>query len=186
MTCAELSAKRKPRNGNSLPSNIDFRPELLWGARMIFFESDWHNHAVNHLKSEALARGLIKNTATALAEDHRGDGLMFWIEAASGGANVINVLKGLHQPKGLHNEVLHIRMRLYIADSKKGALLYENTNFQTDFHLYTTILNPHDAPDEFRLQPTKLTYRTAGHDPTNGPFTEVGIVNARILTNNLK
>ncbi len=153
---------------------------------MILFESEWHNHAPNHLKSEALARGLIKNAATALADNHRGDGLMFWIEAAGGGANVINVLKGLHQPKGAYNEILHIRMRLYIADSKKGALVYENTNFQTDFHLYTTILNPHASPQEFQLQPTKLTYRTAGHDPQNGPFAEIVIANARVLTNNLK
>jgi hypothetical protein len=159
---------------------------ILQGVRMILFESDWHNHAVNHLKSEALARGLIKNAATALAENHAGDGLIFWIEAAQGGAHVLNVLKGLHQPKGVYNEVLHMRMRLYVPDTKKGALLYENTNFQTDFHLYSTILNPQASPGEFQLQPTKLTYQTAGHDPQNGPFTEIVIANARILTNNLK
>jgi hypothetical protein len=153
---------------------------------MILFESGWRIHAVNHLKSEALARGIIRNAAVALAENHRGDGLMFWIEAAGGGAGVLNVLKGPHQPKGTQDEVTHIRMRLFISGSKKGELIFENTNFATDFHLYTTIVNPNADPQEFQLRPTRLTYRTAGHDPENGPFTEIDIVNARILANNLK
>jgi hypothetical protein len=157
---------------------------------MILFENGWNDtglrNATPDFRSVAMARGLIINAAVALSNNHSGDGLMFWIEAARGGAGAINVLKGLHQPKGQYNEVLHLRMRLYIADSKKGSLVYENTNFQTDFHLYTTIQNPHAPPHEYLLQPTLLTYRTAGHDPTNGPWTEVAIANARILTNNLR
>ena len=154
---------------------------------MILFETGWAEHAVNHLKSETLARGLIINAAVALSDNHCGDGLMFWIEAARGGAGgVLNVLKGPHQPKGFYQQVLHLRMRLFIEGSKKGDLSVENTNFATDFHLYTTILNPQANPDEYQLQPTKLTYRTAGHDPNNGPFAEVQIANARILRNNLK
>jgi hypothetical protein len=150
---------------------------------MIEFESSWLKHAVNHLKSEQLARGIIKNAAVALAESHKCAGLMFWIEAAQGGVGVLNVLKGPHQPKGVFNEVLHLRMRLYIKDSKKGSLKFENTTFATDFHLYTTILNPKAGPEQYQLQPTKLTYRTAWHDPSDAAFTEVGIVGARVLAN---
>ncbi len=153
---------------------------------MILFENGWLKHAVNHLKSEALARGLINNAAVALARNRSGDGLMFWIEAALGGAGILNVLKGPHQPKGVFNEVLHLRMRLYVEDSKKGSLKYENTTFATDFHLYTTILNPAADPQEYQLQPTKLSYRTAWHDASNAGFTELAIVGARVLTNNLK
>jgi len=153
---------------------------------MIEFENGWREHSVNHLKSEALARGLIKNAAVALAVSHQHAGLMFWIEAALGGAGVLNVLKGLHQPKGVFEEVLHLRMRLYVADSKKGALKHENTAFATDFHLYTTILNPKAAPEDYQLQPTSLTYKTAWHDPRDAAFTGVDIVGARVLTNRLK
>jgi hypothetical protein len=153
---------------------------------MILFEAGWLKHAVNHLKSEALARGLINNAAVALAEIHSCDGLMFWIEAALGGAGVLNVLKGPHQPKGVFNEVLHLRMRLYVEDSKKGSLKYENTTFATDFHLYTTSRNPDADPQEYHLQPTKLSYKTAWHDPSDAGFTEVAIIGARVLTNNLR
>lgn len=153
---------------------------------MIVFEDGWLKYAVNHLKSEALARGLIKNAAIALAGSHGHPGLMFWIEAALGGAGVLNVLKGPHQPKGVFDEVLHLRMRLYVEDSKKGSLKYENTTFATDFHLYTTILNPRAVPEEYQLQPTKLSYKTAWHDPASASFTEVPIVGSRVLTNNLK
>ena len=153
---------------------------------MLEFENGWREHSVNHLKSEALARGLIKNAAVALAESHKHAGLMFWIEAALGGAGVLNVLKGPHQPKGVFDEVLHLRMRLYVEDSKKGSLKYENTTFATDFHLYTTILNPKAGPEEYQLQPTRLTYKTAWHDPSDAAFTGVDIVGARVLTNSLK
>jgi hypothetical protein len=153
---------------------------------MILFENGWLKYAVNHLKSEALARGLINNAAVALADSHSYGGLMFWIEAAMGGAGVLNVLKGPHQPKGVFNEVLHIRMRLYVEDSQKGSLEHENTTFATDFHLYTTILNPEKDPEEYQLQPTKLSYKTAWHDPSDARFTEVAIVGARVLTNRLK
>lgn len=152
---------------------------------MILFEEGWGQHAVNHLKSEALARGLIKNAAAALTQNHGYAGLAFWIEAANGGACVLNVLKGLHQPKGLHNQVLHLRMRLFVGGSVKGSLKYENTTFTTDFHLYTTILNPLAPPAEHQLQPTSLSYKTAWHNPINAGFTQVPIVGARILTNNL-
>jgi len=154
---------------------------------MILFESGWEKEAVNPLKSMALARGVIKNAGVALAQSHSYPGLMFWIEAAIGGARVLNVLKGPHQPKGPFGEVLHLRMRLYVEDPEKGQpKKYENTAFATDFHLYTTILNPQADPQEYQLQPTKLTYRTAWHDPVDVGFTEVPIVGARILTNNLK
>jgi len=153
---------------------------------MIEFENGWREYSVNYLKSEALARGLIKNAAIALAENHKHAGLMFWIGAAIGGAGVLNVLKGPHQPKGVSNEVLHLRMRLYVEDSKKGSLKYENTAFATDFHLYTTILNPAAAPAECQLQPTKLSYKTAWHDPSDAAFISVDIVGARVLTNRLK
>jgi hypothetical protein len=154
---------------------------------MILFESGWAEKAVNPLKSMALARGVINNAGVALAETHNYPGLMFWVEAAMGGARVINVLKGPHQPKGLSGEVLHLRMRLYVEDPEKGQpKKYENTAFSTDFHLYTTILDPLAGPEEYQLQPTKLTYKTAWHNPGVAGFTEVPIVGARILTNNLR
>jgi len=153
---------------------------------MILFEEGWEKHAVNHLKSRALAQGLIKNAGAALLGNHSHDGLMFWIEAALGGTGVLNVLKGLHQPKGLFDEVTHLRMRLFIEGSKKGELKYPNTTFATDFHLYSTVLNPKEGPGEQQLQPTRLTYRTAWHDPTAVGYTEVPIPGARVLTNNLK
>jgi hypothetical protein len=151
---------------------------------MILFEEGWKEHAVNYLKSEALARGIIKNAAAALSTNHNCQGLMFWIHAAQGGAGILNVLKGPHQPKGVANEVLHLRMRLYIDDNKKGKLKDANTALATDFHLYATILNPGAGPDEYRLQPTKLTYKTAWQKEAD--FAEVIITGARVLTNNLK
>jgi hypothetical protein len=154
---------------------------------MILFESDWREHAVNHLKSEALARGVIRNAAIALTQSHGYPGLMFWIEAALGGAHALNVLKGAHQAKGVHGEVMHLRMRLHVEDPEKGQRKkYDNTTFATDFHLYTTILNPKADPHEYQLQPTKLTYKTAWHDANDTRYTEVPIVGARVLTNNLK
>jgi len=75
---------------------------------------------------------------------------------------------------------------LYVEDSKKGSLKYENTAFATDFHLYTTILNPSADPEEYKLQPTKLSYKTVWHDPAVAGFTEVAVVHARVLTNHLK
>jgi hypothetical protein len=141
---------------------------------------------VNHLKSKALAQGLIRNAAAALNGNHGHDGLMFWLEAALGGAGVLNVLKGLHQPKGVFDEVTHIRMRLFIEGSKKGELKYPNTTFATDFHLYSTVLNPGQPIVEQQLRPTRLTYKTAWHDPTDAGYTEVMIANARTLTNNLR
>ena len=152
---------------------------------MIVFADGWRDHTVNHLKSEVLARGLIRNAAVALAESPGQAAIMFWIEAAQGGAGVLNVTKGPHQPKGVSNQVLHLRMRLYIKGSKEGSLKYENTAFATDFHLYTTILNPNANPDEYQLQPTELTYKTAWHAPSTAAYTSVAIVGARILTNNL-
>ncbi|HEY1984850.1 MAG TPA: hypothetical protein VGG85_05550 [Terracidiphilus sp.] len=152
---------------------------------MILFEEGWEKYAVHHLKSKTLARGLIQNAAAALVGNHGHDGLMFWIEAAMGGAGVLNVLKGLHQPKGVFDEVTHIRMRLFVEGSKKGDLKYPNTTFDTDFHLYSTVLNPGQPPDQQQLQPTKLTYRTAWHDPTDAGYTEVLIAGVRALTNNL-
>jgi hypothetical protein len=154
---------------------------------MILFESGWESKAVNALKSMALARGVINNAGVALAGTHGYAGLMFWVEAAMGGARVLNVLKGPHQPKGPSGEVLHLRMRLYVQDLEKGQpKKHENTAFSTDFHLYTTILNPQAGPEEYQLQPTKLTYKTAWHDLDDAGFTEVPIIGARILTNNLK
>ena len=153
---------------------------------MILFEEGWEKYAVNHLKSKALARGLITNAAVALLGNHTHDGLLFWIEAALGGAGVLNVLKGLHQPKGLFDEVTHIRMRLFIDGCNKGALKYPNTAFATDFHLYSTVLNPTQDAAAQKLQPTRLTYKTAWHDPSDAGYTEVTIPAARTLTNNLK
>jgi hypothetical protein len=153
---------------------------------MILFEEGWEKYAVNHLKSKALARGLIRNAGAALLGNHGHDGLMFWIEAALGGAGVLNVLKGLHQPKGLFDEVTHIRMRLFVEGSKKGDLKYPNTTFATDFHLYSTVLNPQEDPEEQQIQPTSLSYKTAWHDPTDAGYTQVAIVGAHVLTNNLR
>ena len=152
---------------------------------MVLFEEGWEKYAVNHLKSKALAKGLIRNAAVALLRTDGRGYLMFWIHAALGGAGVLNVLKGLHQPKGLFDEVTHIRMRLFIEDSKRGALKYPNTTFATDFHLYSTVLNPEDHPEEQQLQPTRLTYKTAWHKPTDAGYTEVTIAGAGVLTNNL-
>jgi hypothetical protein len=154
---------------------------------MILFESGWETYALNYLKSEALARGVIYNAAVALAESHSYAGLVFWIEAAMGGAHALNVLKGLHQAKGPFDEVLHLTMRLYVEDPEKGQRKkYENTTFATKFHLYTTVLNPQADPEEYKVQPTMLSYKTAWHDPSDAGYTEVPIVGARVLTNNLK
>jgi hypothetical protein len=49
----------------------------------------------------------------SIADDPLQSCAKFGIEAATGGPNVINLLNGLHQPKGIHNEMPHIRMRLY-------------------------------------------------------------------------
>lgn len=153
---------------------------------MILFEENWEKYAVNHLKSKALARGLIINAATALSGSQTHPELLFWIEAALGGACVLNVLKGLHQEEGVFDEVTHLRMRLYIEGSKKGDLKFPNTAFETDFHLYSTILNPSAAPVEQQLQPTRLTYKTAWHEPAKLAYHQVTIPGARVLTNNLK
>jgi hypothetical protein len=154
---------------------------------MILFESGWETYAVNYLKSEALARGVIYNAAVALAKSHSYPGLVFWIEAAMGGARALNVLKGPHQAKGPFDEVLHLTMRLYVEDPEKGQRKkYENTTFTTKFHLYTTVLNPQADPEEYKVQPTMLSYQTAWHDPGDAGYTEVPIVGARVLTNNLK
>jgi hypothetical protein len=67
-----------------------------------------------------------------------------------------------------------------------GFAQNENTTFATDFHLYTTIQNPEADPQEYQLQPTKLSYKTVWHDPSDAGFTEVAIVGARVLTNNLR
>jgi len=153
---------------------------------MILFEEGWEKYAVNHLKSKTLTQGLIRNAGVALLGNHGHDGLMFWIEAALGGAGVLNVLKGLHQPKGVFDEVTHIRMRLFVEGSKKGEVKYPNTSFAKDFHLYSTVLNPEEDPEGQQLQPTRLTYKTAWHDPTDAGYTEVMIAGARALTNNLR
>jgi len=153
---------------------------------MIEFENGWEKYAINPVKSEALARGLIRNAAVALANDHAYPELMFWIEAAMGGAGVLNVRKGLHSQKGVFDEVMHLTMCLYSHGSKKGSLEYENTAFQTYVHLDTTVLNPKAAPEEYQFQPTSLSYKTAWHKSGDKGFTKVAIVGARILTNNLK
>lgn len=153
---------------------------------MILFEEGWDKYAMNHLKSKALARGLIRNAAVALRRKYGHDYVMFWIHAALGGAGVLNVLKGLNQPKGIFDEVTHIRMRLFIEDSKKGALKYPNTTFATDFHLYSTVLNPEDHPENQQLQPTRLTYKTVWHDPIDARYIEIAIVGADVLTNNFE
>jgi hypothetical protein len=44
---------------------------------------------------------------------------------------------------------------------------------------------PEADPQEYQLQPTKLSYKTAWHDPSDAGFTEVAIIGARVLTNNL-
>ncbi len=152
---------------------------------MILFEQSWEKYAVNHLKSKELARGLINNAAVALAKSHSYPGLMFWVHAAQGGAGILNVLKGPHQPKGVSDEVVHLRMRLYIEGSEKGSLKYENTTFATDFHLYTTILNPKAHPEEYQFQPTRLTYKPVWESDTP-VYTQVEIVGGSVLTNNLK
>jgi hypothetical protein len=158
---------------------------LNGGAAVILFEEGWESYAMNHLKSEALARGLIVNAATALAQTHDVC-LMFWVHAAQGGKGTLNVLKGPHQPKGTSDEVTHIRMRLFIEGSRKGGLRYSNTAFASDFHLYSTVLNPLNHPAEQQLQPTRLTYRAAWHDSSDAGYTEVAIHGARVLTNNLR
>lgn len=152
---------------------------------MVLFEEGWEKHAVSHLQSKALAKGLIRSAAVALQKTHGHLYLRFWIYAALGGSGVLNVLKGLHQPKGLLDEVTHLRMRLLIADSKKGALKYPNTTFSTDFHLYSTALNPKDRPEEQQFQPTRLTYKTVWHDPADAGYTEVTIAGADVVANNL-
>jgi len=152
---------------------------------MILFEEGWQSYAVNHLQSKALGRGLIINAATALVQA-QDPCLMFWVHAALGGKGILNVLKGPHQPKGTFDEVTHIRMRLFIEGSKKGDLKYTNSAFVTDFHLYSVVLNPANHPTEQQLQPARLTYRTAWHDPSDSGYTEVAIRGARVLTNNLK
>lgn len=84
------------------------------------------------------------------------------IYAALGGSGVLHVLKGLRRPNGLLDEVTHLRMRLLIADSKKGALQYPGTTFATDFHLYST--------------------GRAGSDPGGCPDARPGRLETRIVS----
>ena len=112
-------------------------------------------------------------------------GLMFWVHAAQGGAGILNVLKGPHQPKGVSDEVVHLTMRLYVEGSEKGFARGRKHHLCAGFHLHTTILNPKAHPEEYQFQPTRLTYKPVWESDTP-VYTQVEIVGGSVLTNNLK
>ena len=148
------------------------------------FESGWLQHTVDHLTSETLARRLIRSAARALVQNTSIE-VIVWCNAANGGAHVLRVTKGLHQPEGPFADLMHITMRLYIPGSRQGNLV-PNTNYPNPFHLYAKILDSASNRNSYRLQPTRLSYQTAGHAFNVGKdFIRTDISNADALNSDL-
>jgi hypothetical protein len=148
------------------------------------FERGWLQHTVDHLTTETLARRLIRSASRVLAQNTSVE-VLVWCNAANGGAHVLRVTKGLHQPEGPLADLMHITMRLYIPGSKQGDLV-PNTNYPSKFHLYAKILNPASNKNGYRLQPTRLSYQTAGHAFNEGnDFIQTDIHNADALSSDL-
>jgi hypothetical protein len=148
------------------------------------FENDWLQHTVDHLTTETLAKRLIRSASRALAQDTSIE-VIVWRNAADGGAHVLRVTKGLHQPEGLFADLMHITMRLYIPGSRQGNLV-PNTNYPNRFHLYALILDPAPNRNGYRLQPVRLTYQTVGHAfNVNDDFIQTNILNAAAVSSDL-
>ena len=153
---------------------------------MIVFEKDWASYTepktADHLKSTVLAIAVIRNAARALAENH-ADGLLFWRNAANGGGEVLQVVKGLHEPEA--GNVRHYTLELFIAGSNLKAPTVRNT-YMGAFHLYVKTLERTAEVGE-QLQPVRLSY-SAFNSTTiqdgreildkNPPFLQIAISNA--------